>query len=565
MNDPVKTPGQPPTASPHAPPARGGIVPLAKFPFDGSRIFPALRKAYVAVLVLFLIGPLVVLFIVKVRAGVFDEFHAPDAKEQERLAGLMVSTVRTAALATALAVLFGVTVAVAIYRARGWTRRILGALFPIPLLLPPAVVTIAWTHLIGKRGIVAALWFHFTGVKELPLSMYGEFGTAWCLALCWFPLVTMPALVGLRSVGPLAGRAGAVYAGRWAVFRRIHVPLMLPYVSAGAVFVAWLALGDFEVPLVLLTNNFPMQIYGAIKSLEMGLALYLCAPMLAAGAAVLLLRQVLVRGQAAATIESRWRPDAPGGGHGGRGWSAAAWIVLGLATVMPVASLLHQTGNWATFQDGLRSAKAEILHSYRSALEGAAIMAALGAPCALLLLRLRGWRRTALSLLVFVPLMVPGTIHGLAWTQALLPTAPGRAVLGSHLVLSLSDAARFFPICVFLLAAAFAALHPRLLDAAKIAGAPPAMRWRKIWWPLTWTGFLAAFAIGFALSAGELNASILLSPVGYSTLPIRISSLLHFGKDEMLAGMCLAQVVIALAPFLAATALLDRTLEVRLG
>jgi len=55
----------------------------------------------------------------------------------------------------------------------------------------------------------------------------------------------------------------------------------------------------------------------------------------------------------------------------------------------------------------------------------------------------------------------------------------------------------------------------------------------------------------------------LLNPIGLSTLPVRISSLLHFGKDELLAALCLAQVFLALVPYLIATVLLERGMEAR--
>ena len=83
--------------------------------------------------------------------------------------------------------------------------------------------------------------------------------------------------------------------------------------------------------------------------------------------------------------------------------------------------------------------------------------------------------------------------------------------------------------------------------------------------PLTCPGLLYAFAIGFAFVLGELGAAILLNQVGYSTLPVRLSSLLHFGKDELLAGLCLVQIFLALIPYLAAVALMERAWEVRLG
>ena len=37
---------------------------------------------------------------------------------------------------------------------------------------------------------------------------------------------------------------------------------------------------------------------------------------------------------------------------------------------------------------------------------------------------------------------------------------------------------------------------------------------------------------------GELPASVLLNPPGAMTLPVRLASLLHFGRDALVAALC---------------------------
>ncbi|MCZ7646717.1 MAG: hypothetical protein M5U26_15760 [Planctomycetota bacterium] len=516
----------------------------------------------------FLLGPAAALFAAHLNAESFKDYEWPRAAEFARLRGLFWVNVRIALGSALIATLCGVTVALALHRARGWWKRFLACAFPVPLLIPPTIVTIAYTHLIGKRGIAMALWREWTGAAELPFSMYGEAGASAVLGLCWFPLVTMSTLVGLRAVGATAIQAGRIHAGPWTRVRHIDAPLLAPYVSAGSIFVAWLALGDFEVPPVLLLNTYTLQIYAAIKSFEMAKALVLSVPLLAVTALVLLARYALARGSAEATIDTYWRarPSAEAGARpGGRWLHAAALAILLLAVAAPVLSLVHQSTGWGMLRRALQTAGAQVFNTFGAALGAAAILTVAGAPYAWLLATTRGWRRAALALLACAPLAIPGTIHGLAWTEALQLTAWGRALLNCALVVSLADAARFFPLAVFLLAATFAAVHPSLPDAARLAGAGLPRRFKHIHLPLTYTGILSAFAIVYALSAGELAASILLNPVGFMTLPVRISSLLHFGQDELLAALCLIQIFLSLLPYLAASLLLERVLEVRLG
>jgi len=132
-------------------------------------------------------------------------------------------------------------------------------------------------------------------------------------------------------------------------------------------------------------------------------------------------------------------------------------------------------------------------------------------------------------------------------------------------VLALAGAARFFPLSVFVLAATQESADPRMEAAARLAGAGRWQIWRRLTWPLIGPGLLAAFAFCFAFTAGELGCAILLQPPGYATLPVRISSLLHFGKDELVAALCLAQAILALIPYAIASVFMEREWEVRFG
>lgn len=526
---------------------------------------------FVAVCALFLLGPFAVFVLKDCRSEAFSELFSPGSKDFPRLAGLFWTTIRVTLATASLASILGVTVAVAIRRTRGFFRTLLSAAFPIPLLIPPEVIAVGWTHMLGKRGLAAAFWKHFTGEPQLPFSIYGEAGSACVLALCWFPLVTMTTLVGLRAIGPRS-EAARLYAGPWRRLWYIDRPLLMPYVSAGAACVAWLTLGDFDVPSVFLRNAYPIEIYASFQSNpEVARALALCVPLLALSACVLMARGLLSRGEGSATITDEWSSETSKSeqrASGGRWIKIVAAIILLLAVVSPLLSLAHQAGSFAIFGAALDTAggmRGEIMNSFRSALTAAALSVLLATPYALLLLRLRGWPRALLALLAVLPLAIPGTMHGLAWIKTLEGAAFGRWMLAQPLVVSLASAARFFPFGVFLLASAFGGVNPDLLRAARASGAGVLKSWLGILLPLVYPGFLAAFAMTFALAASELACAIMLNPIGFATLPVRLSSLLHFGKDELLAALCLIQVFIAIVPYLAAAALLEKTLEAKIG
>ena len=57
-------------------------------------------------------------------------------------------------------------------------------------------------------------------------------------------------------------------------------------------------------------------------------------------------------------------------------------------------------------------------------------------------------------------------------------------------------------------------------------------------WPAVGLAFLLSLAVGL----GDLAASILVVPPGVATLSIHIFSLLHYGVEDQVAGICLALV-----------------------
>lgn len=80
------------------------------------------------------------------------------------------------------------------------------------------------------------------------------------------------------------------------------------------------------------------------------------------------------------------------------------------------------------------------------------------------------------------------------------------------------------------------------------------------WWFRTMThivlpqmklGLLAVWVIVFTLAFGELGASVLVTPPGESTLPIRIYTLIANAPPAQVAALVLLQVAVILSPLAA--------------
>ncbi len=118
----------------------------------------------------------------------------------------------------------------------------------LPFFLPPHITAIGWLKLLGTAGL------------GLPLAIYGVHGVIFILGLSFFPFITFLTVSGLSSLDPRLEEAGALTCAKKDVIRRITLPLLVPYLFAGAVFVFIFAVSDYGVADLLRVNTYPVEI-----------------------------------------------------------------------------------------------------------------------------------------------------------------------------------------------------------------------------------------------------------------------------------------------------------------
>jgi ABC-type spermidine/putrescine transport system permease subunit II len=111
-------------------------------------------------------------------------------------------------------------------------------------------------------------------------------------------------------------------------------------------------------------------------------------------------------------------------------------------------------------------------------------------------------------------------------------------------------AIRGLPLSILVSWYALRSVADDVLEAAALDGAGPLGRLLRIAVPQRLSALLAAWLAAFAVSLGDLAATVLVTPPGVTTVAIRIFGLLHAGVDDQVAGLCLT--TIALFALLAA-------------
>jgi len=111
----------------------------------------------------------------------------------------------------------------------------------------------------------------------------------------------------------------------------------------------------------------------------------------------------------------------------------------------------------------------------------------------------------------------------------------------------LAALARFAPVAALILLAQLRHTDPLLTDAARVFRRGVVRTWVQVRLPLLAPGLVAAACMAFALSAGELGATLLVIPPGLETVTIRMYNYLHYGSSGAVAGLGLVMTVLMLA------------------
>jgi len=224
-------------------------------------------------------------------------------------------------------------------------------------------------------------------------------------------------------------------------------------------------------------------------------------------------------------------------------WLAAA--ALAAQVVVPLLSLTTAAGGWRDLAFSIGSAHREIGFTF-----WVSLLAVLGSiPIAFAAAReitsARRWQGLLWALAI-VPLAIPPPLVGIGLI-AVWNRPQFSLVYGSSLMPVLAGLARFAPLGVIILASQLRRINPLLIDAARILQPGRWQILRRIWLPLLAPGILAAAGIIFALTLGELGATLLVTPPGQATLTMRIYNFLHYGASDTVAGLCLMMAAVTLA------------------
>jgi len=165
---------------------------------------------------------------------------------------IFLDSARIAGLATLIALLLGYPAAYAIARAPAHRQTSYLVLVMLPFWSNYLIRTYAWIVLLNREGLINK-GLGGLGLIDAPLPLlYNEFAIVTGLVYNYLPFVVLAIYASISRLSPDVLEASEdLGASSLRTFWRVTLPLTLPGVAAGAVFVFVLSVGNFITPDLL--------------------------------------------------------------------------------------------------------------------------------------------------------------------------------------------------------------------------------------------------------------------------------------------------------------------------
>jgi putative spermidine/putrescine transport system permease protein len=167
------------------------------------------------------------------------------------------NTLKIAVLVTLVCLLVGYPTAFALAWSRGWAQVVLLAAIILPLSVGVVVKAFAWQIVLRRDGVLSSLMVNLGLWNEPVRLLFTETGLVLGAANVFLPFMILPIYSVVRLIDPRLAEAGATLGATPVYrFRRIILPLTLPGVLAGVVFVFSLSIAMYVIPSLLIGDRY---------------------------------------------------------------------------------------------------------------------------------------------------------------------------------------------------------------------------------------------------------------------------------------------------------------------
>ncbi len=443
----------------------------------------------------------------------------------------LVSTVATLALALPCAYVF------ARYRFPG--RSLLLSLATLPFVLPTVVVALAFSAVLGERGLLNDMLRLLFSLDEAPLQLERTLAIIIIAHVFYNFSVALRIMTGYwSSLGFHAEEAArCLGANELAVWRDIRLPVIRPALLSAGALVFIFCFTSFGVVLILGGVRFStleVQIYyQAVSIFNLPLAAALSLVQIVS---MLVLLLVYTASQRRLHLPHDERSAHSVRPHTRRERAAIA-ITVGLMSILlfaPLAALVWRSlflaghldvSGYTSLAEKTRASLLfttpleAVFNSLRFALIAASAALSLGTVASIMIKRGDAWTRLV-DPLFMLPLATSAVTLGFGFIVAL--DEPPLDLRSSWAIIPISHALVALPFVIRSVLPSLRVIPPSLGEAACMLGAQEFARLRTIDLPLASRGLVVGATFAFTVSMGEFGASLFVAQRESVTIPVVI-------------------------------------------
>jgi len=497
---------------------------------------------------------------------------------------VILFTLWQALLSTLASIALGLPVAYMLTHYDFPFKRAIRSLTIVPFVLPAITVALGFALLFGRNGYLNQFLMGLFGLSEPPLPiMYSLTGIVLAHAFYNAPIITRTVHAAWERLDPrYEESARALGASPFYVFKDITLPMILPGLLSGAALVFLFCFLSFPIVLSVGGGRFStieVEIYTRVVTrldpqflnYKIGAALALVSLVLSLGIVYLYLR---LQGSLTRQVEQlRPRPTVPlfaGARDLLRPTKLLLWLYVLFSLVVFVGPVLaivadslwedtptggHWTLRWYSYiftpdYEALLgdSPVQAILNSLSFGALATAIAVPLGLIFAYIIARARWGGRRLVDTLLMAPLATSSIVLAFALLRAF--NAPPFRLVGTATAVIVAHAVIIFPFIVRALVPVLENLDLKIVEMARSLGASRWRALREIELPVVATGLVAGAVFAFALSLGEMSATVMLARPGLNTMPVAVYRFLSQHALGAPSAMSAVMIVVAALAFI---------------
>jgi iron(III) transport system permease protein len=441
-----------------------------------------------------------------------------------RIPELLTNTIRLAASVAVLTLLLGVSTAWLVTRVEFPGRRLWEGALVLPLAMPTYVLAYIYSYLLGFGGPVEHFWQIVAGPQARIFSPHSYLGATLVMTLDTFPfvyLLSRSALLNLNVSFEEVSRASGI--SRMKTLWLVTLPLMRPSIAAGVALVILYVVSDFGAVSLLRYQTLTYAVFQQMTGRSDNTAASILS-LLLVGLALLFLiteRWFRHRSRFYQTTGRYRRPERHRFNWFGTTLvTGYLVVVVGASFALPAYLLII----WSLSPE----AQATIDSRFFGFLWNSGFLAAcaatggvlIGLPLAYMASRRPNWLNLGCLQAAYAGYVLPGPVAALAVLVLCLNLTP--FLYGSVVVLIVAYVIHFLPAGLQSMEPALQQITPNLEEVARTLGLGVRQTWQRVTLPLMRNGFIVAWVLMFLQTMKELPATLLLRPVGFDTLAIRV-------------------------------------------